>query len=266
MSSWEKLLEIPPIGGHFVQLYGSDLDLLVSNVGRYLFEGFQAGQTLLVVATPLHTAAFSDALSALGLDPTCAIRDERLVFLDAKKTLDSFMIDGQPDGNEFENCVGNVVRQVQSRCQFGLRAYGEMVSLLWTGGHFSAAMALEELWNKLIASSAFNLFCAYDIDVFGHGFHACDVDALLSSHTHLVPAQTHGDLEDAVQLAMQEILGSQFGSLKERIESDRQAPWTSALRGESLILALRKSVGSAADPILDRAREHYHNTSSQRVA
>ena len=47
-----------------------------------------------------------------------------------------------------------------------LRAYGEMVDVLWRRGEKSAALRLEELWNELQARRSFTLLCAYAMGKF----------------------------------------------------------------------------------------------------
>ena len=42
-----------------------------------------------------------------------------------------------------------------------VRAYGEMVALLWEHGDVLAAIELEELWNDLGRELDFSLLCAY---------------------------------------------------------------------------------------------------------
>jgi hypothetical protein len=42
-----------------------------------------------------------------------------------------------------------------------MRAFGEMVALLWAQGHNAATLRLEQLWNELIGQEALALFCAY---------------------------------------------------------------------------------------------------------
>lgn len=44
-----------------------------------------------------------------------------------------------------------------------VRAYGEMVALLWNQGLVTAAIELESLWNGLGRAEAFSLFCAYPL-------------------------------------------------------------------------------------------------------
>jgi hypothetical protein len=55
-----------------------------------------------------------------------------------------------------------------------VRAYGEMVALLWDAGNVAGAIELEALWNDLLDDVRFGLFCAYpSASVAGHG----DVEA-----------------------------------------------------------------------------------------
>ena len=42
-----------------------------------------------------------------------------------------------------------------------MRAFGEMVALLWAQGHSDATVRLEHLWNALIHDQGMALFCAY---------------------------------------------------------------------------------------------------------
>jgi hypothetical protein len=42
-----------------------------------------------------------------------------------------------------------------------VRAFGEMVAILWQQGHNGATVQLENLWNQLHGKNDFSLFCAY---------------------------------------------------------------------------------------------------------
>ncbi len=74
------------------------------------------------------------------------------------------MRDGLPDPLLFEQPVGNLVRAhllstgragARGPAPGGLRAYGEMVAVLWGNGQVLAALALEELWNRLQRTADF---------------------------------------------------------------------------------------------------------------
>lgn len=244
---------------HFVQLYDGTPRLLAKNVGEYLAEGLKQGEPAIVVATAEHTDAFCRELGIRGINSQAATRNNLLYLLNAEQTLAQFMVNGRPDWELFSSSVRAVVRQVQSRAMGrGLRAYGEMVGVLWTQGRFSAAMVLEEFWNTILESADFRLFCAYPIDVFSKAFHSCDMDALLCSHTHLLPGEANGPLESAVDRAMTEVLGADAERLKNRISSAEQPSWSAGLKAEAQILWLRANVREHADEILGRARKYYY--------
>jgi hypothetical protein len=257
MSPWKKLLERPDPHGHLVQFYDSGDLSLVRNVGHYLREGFKRRDGLLVIADAANAERFRQELEQAGIDVNLAIGNGQLYFADAQETLAQFMRTGQPDWHLFEMTVGTAMRRVRpGTLTGGLRAYGEMVGILWKAGQFSAAIRLEQFWNKLLGRSSFSLFCSYAIDVFGKDFHIASLDALLCAHTHLLPG-TNGNLEPAIDLAMQEILGPHANDLKLSIRANFRPSWAIMPRGESMVLWLRNNLPGQADKILGRARQHY---------
>lgn len=244
-------------GDHFVQLYGSDTSSLSSNVARFLAEGYRNGDGLLLIASAENTYTILDALRTLALDPNSIRRSGRFVVLDAEKTLSSLLHEGQPDHRGFFETIVPIVQQLVSKSPSEeMSAYGEMVGVLWTLGSFSGAMALEDMWNDLLSSRNSRLFCGYPIDVFGARFHACDVEALLSSHSHVIPMDAGEKLEIAICRAIGEVLGNGNEAARVREEAEQQLPWAMNLRGEAAILWVRKHLGDEADDILARARQY----------
>jgi hypothetical protein len=244
-------------GDHFVQLYGSDTSSLSNNVARFFAEGYRNGDGLLLIANAENTYTILDALKTLALDPDLIRSSGRFVVLDAERTLRSFMHEGQPDRRGFFETIVPVVQQLVSKSPSGeMSAYGEMVGVLWTLGSFSGAMALEDMWNDLLSSRSSRLFCGYPIDVFGASFHACDVEALLSSHSHMIPVDADEKLETAICHAIGEVLGNGSKAVQVRDEAEQQLPWAMNLRAEAAILWVRKHLGDEADDILARARQY----------
>ncbi len=258
MSPWEKLLERPHPGGHFVQLYNADETALSRNVGRYLGEGLRRGDGVLAIVTPEHRELISSQLSEMRVDVGGSLKNRQLVFCDAQQTLSEFMIGGQPGWDQFEPVIRGAMRQIQpAKNAEGLRAYGEMVGLLWKNRQFAAAVRLEQLWNRLLERSSFSLYCAYAIDVFGKEFEVSNLDGVLRTHTHLVPSQPDGKLEAALNRSIDEIMGSGAPELRARIANGREESGPVMPTAESMILWLRKNVREKADEIVARAREHY---------
>ncbi|HMF77164.1 MAG TPA: MEDS domain-containing protein [Bryobacteraceae bacterium] len=260
MSPWEKLLEQPHSRGHFVQLYEADEGALTRNVGLYLWEGLRRGDGVLVIATPEHQELFSTHLNDLGADITALVESRQLVFCDAQQTLNRFMLDGQPDWHAFESVIGEAMRRVRPvRGAEGLRAYGEMVGILWKARQFASASRLEHLWNRLLEQSSFSLYCAYAIDVFGKEFQVANLDSVLSTHTHLIPAQPDGTLESALNRSMDEILGPEADALRVLIKANPRPAWAVMPTAEATVLWLRRNLPQQSDEIITRAQHYYHS-------
>jgi hypothetical protein len=232
-------------------MYGSDPAPLVRSVGRYLADGLAAGEGAVVIAAESHRDAFLDELGALGAG---AVRDGRLIVLDAHETMARFVVDGQPDRELFEAAVRPVLATLSARCPRGVRAYGEMVGVMWEAGQFAAAIRLEEFWNALLLAGDFRLFCAYPIDVCGDGFTPADVDAVMSAHTHVLP--TGAELEPALDRAMQDVLGAPASALRLLMDAQCRPSWAALPRAEATILWLRDNVPHLTGAILTRTREY----------
>jgi hypothetical protein len=255
MSSCAELLDRLEPEEHVVQLYGDDDRLLIQNVGRFLSQGLRRGDGLLVIATSGHRGTLARQLSQEPGYPK-AVLEGRLVFLDAEATLNRFMVDGWPDPERFRAIVGEALQGVQARAvHTGVRAYGEMVGLLWKAREYSPAMRLEGLWNELLKSSDASLFCAYPIDIFSPEFEVGNLDALLCAHTHLLPLDAA--LENALNRAMDEVLGARVDGLRRLIQTNHRPSWAAIPRAEALVLWLRNNLPGSADQIINLARQYY---------
>lgn len=257
MPPWEKLLEQPHSRSHFVQLYETGEGALTENAGRYLWEGLRRGDGALAIVTPEHRALFCRHLDRLGADLPELLGCRQLVFWDAQHTLAQFMAGGQPDWQRFESVIRRAMRQVRPAHDEGLRAYGEMAGILWKARQFAAAIRLEQLWNKLLEQSCFSLYCAYAIDVFGKEFAVANLDGVLCTHTHLIPAQPNGTLETALNRSLDEILGSKAEGLRVLIGGNYRPGWAVMPTAEAIVLWLRYNLPEQADRIVARARYYY---------
>ncbi len=243
---------------HCVQFYGHDEPLLADTLTRYLAEGLARGQGLLLVATPERRRALSDHAGR-------AEREGRLAFLDARETLARFMVHGQPDWERFENTVGGAIREMRARLgDAGLRAYGEMVGLLWKAGQLAAALRLEEYWNRLLRDNGFALLCAYPIDILAEEVSVSAVSGVLCAHSHLLPAGRDEHLEAAVNAAMDEVLGPRATGLRGLMKANFRPAWPAMPRPYANVLWLRSNLPQYAGEILLRAREHYRAAWSDR--
>lgn len=178
------------LAGHHVQFYENDA-FLVESVARFLAEGAQVGQPILVIATPAHVRAFHDALVLRGVDVAELVRGNDALFLDAEETLGSFMQGGRPDRDLFDATVGSVFeRVVKGRRYVIARAYGEMVDVLWRDGKAAAALELEDIWNAFAKKHAFSLLCAYGATSLQRPTTGESLADICARHAHVLPSET----------------------------------------------------------------------------
>ncbi len=165
-------------GHHAVLFYGHDEELAERVVG-YLLEAFAKGGVAVVIATPEHRRKFEARLrKALGGDAALAAAADSGAYLplDARETVRALMpadrldpapasrLDPAPAGRldpvAFDRVIGDLIRQAGTGGR-PVRAYGEMVALLWDDGLVNAAIQLEAMWNELGRAHSFSLFCGY---------------------------------------------------------------------------------------------------------
>jgi MEDS: MEthanogen/methylotroph, DcmR Sensory domain len=153
-------------GQHVVQFYGHDGEL-AEQVSDYLLVALDAGGVAIVIATPEHRAEFESRLRRAGADLAAARDDGRYLTLDAAETLREILA-AAPQGPAldratFYRVIGTLIEQATADGR-PVRAYGELVALLWDDGLVNAAAQLEGLWDELGRKYPFSLFCGYRAD------------------------------------------------------------------------------------------------------
>lgn len=172
-------------GHHGVQFYADDAHLACV-VARLLADGLQASRPGVVIAIPEHRAAITAQLAAEGIDVDACLRAGALRMLDAREALAQFMVNGMPDRARFAATIGAVLAEAAGRPRPRVvRAYGEMVDVLWRAGHREAAIQLEVMWNELAMTRTFALLCGY------HLAHVSPKGMLnvCNQHTHVLPVR-----------------------------------------------------------------------------
>lgn len=148
-------------------------------------EGLRRGDGLLVVATAKHSTSILRQLEDESSLVAEAVQNGRLVMADAEATLERFMSEGRPDQRLFRTVFDPMFGAVRERATTGkVRAFGEMVGLLWASGERYEATRLEEFWNELLKSSDVSLYCAYPIDIFSDCFQMSSLTGMLGAHSH----------------------------------------------------------------------------------
>lgn len=150
--------EIAPME-HSVQLYTSG-DRFIESLERFAGNGIQQGEGVIVIATKVHIRALNERLTMRGFDIQAAILKQQYISLDAEEILAKFMANDLPDDKLFEQLITGLLTQAGNNRR-RVRAYGEMVAILWAKGHVDATYRLEQLWDGLCQRNLLSLFCAY---------------------------------------------------------------------------------------------------------
>ena len=138
----------PPANSHVVAFYETE-GFLIQQAAAFIREGIFAGETVLVVATEAHQAAFAES---------CAdtVGSGVVVRVDAHLLLDAITSNGRADVDRFRAALAAHVPP-DRRC----RIYGELVALLADRGDLDGAIAIEEVGHALAHDEGVRILCAY---------------------------------------------------------------------------------------------------------
>ena len=150
---------------HSVQFYDRPSSL-IDRVCEYVREGFRVDDAAIIICTPEHLRSIDACLESCGFDVNALRESGQYVALDAAQTLDFFIVKGRPDRQLFSDVIGGQLLRTHATYP-RVRAFGEMVALLWANGNSRAALELEEMWNELLGHHPFSLLCAYSLDTLG---------------------------------------------------------------------------------------------------
>jgi len=149
---------------HLVHFY-RDEKLFLDSLESFIVEGLMAGDAVVVIALPEHRSELEERLHAHGLDLDLLEKDQQLAILDAQLALSSFLVQGMPNEMLFERILGGLLAQMRQTHK-NLRAFGEMVGILWAQGNQAATVSLEEIWHRYCAREGLMLYCAYPLRAF----------------------------------------------------------------------------------------------------
>ncbi|MGH7796246.1 MAG: MEDS domain-containing protein [Candidatus Binatia bacterium] len=170
---------------HFVQIY-EDEAVFMDALEGFIKGGLQADDGVIVLATDAHLDALETRLEVSGIDLETARAQGRYTALEAAQILESFMVKNWPDDKLFTSAVTQLITRARGDGR-KVRAFGEMVAVLWARGDQGATVRLEYLWNELCQTEAFSLFCAYPKAGFTRDA-TQSINEICAAHSRLIAA------------------------------------------------------------------------------
>ena len=150
--------EISPCD-HILQIYEDD-QTFINTLRGFVSDGLETGDSVIVIATTEHLKALNLVLKNQGFDLFSLTLQDQYIPLNAEETLSQFMINGWPDENLFCHLLTNLLLRTRKKDR-QVRAFGEMVAVLWSQGLSGATVHLEHLWTRFCQTESFSLLCAY---------------------------------------------------------------------------------------------------------
>ena len=177
---WGQLSETE----HAVQIYRDDTTFLDSLEG-FAGSGLRSGESVIVVATATHLHEMEKRLRGGWHDLDRARWEDRYIPVLSQETLTKFMINGMPDWDLFDDAIRPLVKRARGAGR-KIRAFGEMVGLLWASGNKDGALRLEHFWDRIQAEEKFPLLCAYARTQIRDDLES-DLRTICAAHTRVVP-------------------------------------------------------------------------------
>lgn len=244
-----------------------DADDLAATVAGYLEAGFRAGEPAVAIATADHRRDFTQTLQLGGWAVDGLERDRLLVWADADDVLVRILDGDRPARDRFLDVVGGLIDEAAAGAPGKtVRAFGEMVDILWRDGRESTAVELEELWNELAGSHPVAVLCAYRLDVFDPDVQARALPAVLHSHLHARTVAEPARFSAAVDRALTELVGPTRAARIYLDVADQVPRGADLPRGQAVLVWLARNERRLAEQVLRRVRSHLRPGAAARAS
>jgi hypothetical protein len=144
---------------HVLDIYSNESEFLDSLV-NFVSIGLKQGDSVILIATEMHLQHVEHELMRMGLDLDTLAAERKYFSRDARSVLSKFMVADWPDEKKFQETILSLLNEAKHDGK-KIRAFGEMVALLWAEGLSAATVRLEHLWAELCKRTEISLFCAY---------------------------------------------------------------------------------------------------------
>jgi hypothetical protein len=263
--SWQDLVREPQSERHVLQLY-REPGFLQAAVSAWAAEALAKGGAAILVGAPENVAPIEARLAAMGHDPAALRRAGRLVVVDGDALMHRFMVEDMPDADAFRGLASEIIGRARAACEGPnpeVRAWGEMVNLLFHRGNLPAAQRLESLWNDVIDAERIRLMCSYAIDNLAPETHAGLLGHVCAGHSQLMPEPDYDRLERAVGRALLDVFGEAEAGIVRTLFANKRPLPIGMPPAEALLVALQATQPDLGRRVLVCTRVHFRNLGSE---
>ena len=184
----------------------------VDLVTRFIKEGLLNGEAIIIIAKPALRKALKLKIDELNFDGHPLQEQNQIRFFDAEFLLSYLTFDGVLEESAFKENIAIPLINPQSSYK-KVRAFGEMVDILWKKNQHDLAIQLEGLWESVTSKQELSFLCAYSLDKLEPIAYDHALEQICKYNSHLIPQK---DL-DPIGEGMGETILSVFGAAWDRV-------------------------------------------------
>lgn len=159
MNTYRTKLMTSSTYSHKVQVC-QDKTVQAELLTQYISDGLLNNEAVIITARPALRKSVWSKLQALGLDMTSYKAQGQIKLYDAELLLSTVLIDDAIDEHYFHTFFGSQIEAAQAA--YGkVRAFGEMLDILWQRELHDTALQLENLRNELCKKHELTVLCTY---------------------------------------------------------------------------------------------------------
>jgi|SRR6185312_4508256 len=144
---------------HLVQFYEND-HIFLNTLEGFAGSGMLADESIIVIATSQHIDSLNQRLTDRGFNLIDMQESDKYIPINVNDVFSQILVDGWLDEIRFNKYVTDLMNRAKQGNR-KVRAFGELVAVLWEQGSCGATVQLEHLWHKLYRELNFTLYCAY---------------------------------------------------------------------------------------------------------
>lgn len=178
---------------HLVQVYENE-KIFLDTLEGFAGTGLIHDESVVIIATRTHLDALENRLRHQRFNMDEMKMQNRYIAIDADEILTQFMSGNWPDEAKFQEIMSEIITRAQGPGNRKVRAFGEMVAVLWERGLKVATVFLEGLWEQLRDRENFMLFCAYPHTSF-HASAPNALESICKTHSKVIDGKWHPSTE-----------------------------------------------------------------------
>jgi len=148
---------------HDLQIYSTDA-FLVDSVLGFFDSALEAGDSIVAITSPTHQRLLEARAPKHGVALDALVASGRYVPADARSTLESILVNGNPDAARFSALLAPIIDRALAASTGSpphVTMFGEIAPILAARGEFEQMARLEWIADEFAASRPMSLLCAY---------------------------------------------------------------------------------------------------------